>query len=122
MIDDLKKYKVGVTIGYKNQELYKEKGIKAQAVNKEELNFNKMLAGRIDVYQTSKIVGYFTIHKLFTPEKASLFTNHPKIFEINKYHVLFSKNPSGKFYSEKLDLGIIKLKNTRKYDEILSNL
>ncbi|MBF0231032.1 MAG: transporter substrate-binding domain-containing protein [Desulfamplus sp.] len=120
-IDDLKKYKVGVTIGYKQEELYKSKGITAESVPNEEQNFKKMLAGRIDVYQTSKVVGYSAISKLFSPEDASMFTNHPKPVEESQYYILFSKTtPKGKELADKLDSGLKKLKDSGSYDKILA--
>lgn len=121
-LEDLKKYKVGVTIGYKNEYIYKEKGIDAEAVPNEESNFKKILAGRIDVYQTSKVVGYYTINNLFKPTDVNLFTNHPKVFEISEYYILFSKKTAnGKMFSEKFDSGLKKLKSSGKYDEIINN-
>ena len=120
-IEDLKKYKVGVTIGYKEESLYKEKGIFAEAVTSEDLNFKKILAGRIDVYQTSKIVGYTTINKLFSPDVAKQFTNHPKPAVKNEFFILFSKNiPNGQVLADKFDSGLAKLKESGVYDKIVA--
>jgi polar amino acid transport system substrate-binding protein len=120
-IEDLNKYSVGVTLGYKEEDVYKEKGIKAQVVPFEYLNFKKMLAGRIDVYQTSKIVGYLTINKLFTPEEAKLFTNHPKPAVENEFYILFSKKtPHGQALALIFDSGLKKLKESGEYDKIIA--
>ncbi|MBF0452089.1 MAG: ABC transporter substrate-binding protein [Candidatus Magnetomorum sp.] len=120
-IEDLKKYKVGVTIGYKQEKTYKDKGILADAVVSEALNFKKIMAGRIDVYQTSKDVGYATIHQLFSPDQAKLFTTHPKPVEESEYFILFSrKSPKGKYFSEKFDAGLMKLKESGAYDRIIA--
>ena len=119
-LDDLKKYRVGVTAGYKEVELYKTKGIKAEEVADEPMNFKKILAGHIDVYKTSKIVGYATINKLFKPEEAKQFTNDPKTLATDQYYVLFSKkSPNGKLYSEKFDSGLKKLKASGQYTKIM---
>ncbi|SLM31964.1 putative ABC-type amino acid transport/signal transduction systems, periplasmic component/domain [Desulfamplus magnetovallimortis] len=119
-IEDLKKYKVGVTIGYKQEETYKEHGIVADTVPDEQMNFKKMLVGRIDVYQTSKVVGYATINKLFPPEEAKLFTNHPKAVEESEYYILFSKKtPNGQHFADKFDSGLKKIKESGLYDKIL---
>jgi polar amino acid transport system substrate-binding protein len=120
-IEDLKNYKVGVTIGYKQEQIYKEKGIEAEAVRSDELNFRKILAGRIDVHQTSKDVGYATINKIFSPEQAALFTNHPKAVEENEYFILFSKNTeNGKKLADIFDAGIKKLIESGTYDKIIT--
>ena len=118
--EDLKKYRVGVTVGYKAEEIYKEKGIEAQSVATEDLNFKKILKGRIDIYETSKIVGYNLINKLFKPEEAKLFTHHSKIIEENEYFILFSKTSRGKMFSERFDSGLKKIKESGIYDEILA--
>ena len=120
-MNDIKKYKVGVTIGYKDEKIYKDKGINADPVPSEEMNFKKMLAGRIDVYMTSKVVGYSTIHKLFTPEEAKLFTNHPTPVEQGEFYILFSKKTTnGKALADKFDEGMKKLKDSGAYKKILA--
>ena len=88
-LHDPKKYRVGVTLGYKQEKTYAESGIVADAAPLEELDFKKMLIGRIDVFQTSKRVGYLTISKLFNREDAARFTNHPMSVEIDEYFILF---------------------------------
>ena len=120
---DLKKYKVGVTVVYKQEQIYKDAGITADAVPSEEMNFKKMLEGRIDVYQTSKDVGYETIKTLFPADKAGLFTNHPKPVEQSEYFILFSKkNPNSKALADKFDAGFKKLKDSGAYDKIVAPL
>ena len=122
-IADLKKYKVGVTIGYKHEKLYLDAGIPADPVPSEELNFKKMLVGRIDVYRTSKDVGYETIKELFQADKAALFTHHPKVVEWAGLYVLFSKmTPNGKMLADKFDSGFKKLKESGAYDKIVAPL
>jgi polar amino acid transport system substrate-binding protein len=121
-IDDLKNYSVGVTVGYKEEKIYKDKGIKADAVPSEDTNFKKMLAGRIDVYQTSKVVGYSMINKMFTPDEAKLFTNHATPVEQAEYFILFSKKtPNGKALADKFDSGLKKLKDSGAYKKILAD-
>ncbi|MBF0204986.1 MAG: transporter substrate-binding domain-containing protein [Desulfamplus sp.] len=120
-IEDLKKYKVGVTISYKQEAIYKEHGITADTVPEEAMNFKKMLTGRIEVYQTSKAVGYATIKKLFSPEDAAKFTNHPKAVETDEFYILFSKKlPTSKALADKFDEGMKKIKESGLYDKILA--
>lgn len=122
-LEDLKKYSVGVTFGYKEEKIYKENGIKAQAVPTEELNFKKILARRIDVYQTSKTVGYSTINKIFTVEDADKFTHHNKPAVKNEFYILFSKKiPNGRELADKFDSGLKKLKESGAYDIIMKSM
>ena len=119
-LDDLRRYKVGVTIGYRDEDAYRQQGITADPVASEELNFQKMLVGRIDVYQTSKTVGYAVINKMFSREDAQRFTHHPTPAQINDYYVLFSKtSPNGGRYADRLDAGLKKIKASGLYDQIM---
>jgi polar amino acid transport system substrate-binding protein len=54
-------------------------------VPSEEMNFKKIVAGRIDTYDTSKEVGYATIAKTLSPEEAKLITHHAKPVEQTEY-------------------------------------
>jgi polar amino acid transport system substrate-binding protein len=120
--EDLKKYSVGVTMGYKEEKIYKDNGIKAQAVPTEDLNFKKILAGRIDIYQTSKIVGYSIINKIFTTEESSRFTHHHKPAVKNEFYILFSKKSSnGQKLADRFDAGLKKLKESGMYDIIMKS-
>jgi polar amino acid transport system substrate-binding protein len=119
-MDDLKQYKVGVTSGYKNEAVYKTQQIVADAAPSEELNFKKLIAGRIDVYETSKIVGYSTIKKTLSPDQAARFTHHPKVAEENDYYILFSRAiPNGQTLADRFDSGLRKLKASGAYAKIL---
>ena len=110
-----------MTLGYKQEKTYAENGIPAEVVPLEELNFRKMLVGRIDVFQTSRRVGYMTIGKLFTAEEAARFTHHPKPVEIDEYFILFSKvSPKGKYWADKFDEGLAALKKSGRYQELVS--
>ncbi len=120
-MEDLKKYTLGVTLSFKQEKIYKENGLKAERVTREDLNFKKMLVGRIDAYETSKTVGYNLISNLFSKEEAKLFTHHPKAVEVNEYYILFSKKTSnGKSFADKFDSGLQKIKASGLYDRILT--
>ena len=120
-IDDIKKYKAGVTVGYKQETTYKENGIVADVAPTEIANFQKLLLGRIDIFETSKIVGYDTIKKQFTPDEAKLFTHHPKAIEENAYYILFSrKSKDGKDLADKFDSGLNKLMKSGAYKKFVS--
>lgn len=121
-LEDLKQYRVGSTIGYRNETTYKERGIPFESVSTEELNYKKILAGRIDVYGTSKTVGYATINKLFANQEAKLFTHHPKPYSMGEYYILFSKTNEArsKMLADKFDAGLKKLKASGAYDKLLA--
>lgn len=116
---DLKKYRVGGTIGYSHVKQLEDQGVTVSAVANEETNFKKMLAGRIDAYPASIVVGYEMINRLFSADKAALFTFHPKLLTEDAMFGLFSKHSAkGKEYSEALSRGLKKLRASGRYDEI----
>jgi polar amino acid transport system substrate-binding protein len=118
---DLKKYRVGVTLGYKNEGIYKKNNIQADVAPSEELNFKKLALGRIEVYETSKVVGYATIAKTMPPELAAQFTHHPKPVAENDYFILFSRRISnGQALAEKFDSGLRKLKASGAYTKVFT--
>jgi polar amino acid transport system substrate-binding protein len=120
-IEDLKRYNVGVSLGYNDQQVYKVQGIDADAAASGPLNFKKMFAGRIDVYSASKVVGYYTIKSLFDESDAHKFTHHPKVIDETDYFILFSKkSPRGQAFCKAFDSGLRKLKDSGVYDEILA--
>jgi polar amino acid transport system substrate-binding protein len=120
-LDDLKNYAVGVTLGLKQVEIYKKNGIRASVVATEDQIFKMMLSNRIEVYQTTKAVGYTAINKLFPPDQAKLFTHHPKPVETDDFYVMFSKtNPKSQAYADRLDAGLKKLMASGGYKKILA--
>ncbi len=120
-LDDLKKYSVGVTVGFKQEEIYRKLGIPFDMASSEESNFRKLFAGRIDVYWTSKTVGYTMIRRLYGVRGMELFTHHPRVAEKNEYYILFSrKSKDGKLFRDKFDPGLRKLRESGVYDRILS--
>lgn len=119
-LEDLKRYRMGVTMGFKEEAIYKAQGIAAEVVTSEDLNFKKMRVGRIDVYQTSKRVGYVTLKKTFGQQETSVFTHHPKVVSESEYFVLFSRaTPRGQYLADKFDAGLKKLKASGGYDKIM---
>ncbi|WP_019615391.1 substrate-binding periplasmic protein [Psychromonas ossibalaenae] len=118
--DDLKKYKIGGNLSYSHVEQLESKGIEVDVAPKEELSFKKLLNGRIDALPADFIVGYDTIHKLFSPVKVSLFTNHPKSLRRGDLFMLISrKYPDSQEIADKLDRGLKKLKESGRHDEII---
>lgn len=120
-LDDLKQYRVGVTQGYKEETIYRERGIAAEVVPNEESNFHKLLLGRIDVYMTTQIVGYEMIGNLFTPKERARFTHHPKVASTSEFFVLFTRqrNTSAE-YARLLDEGLRKLHASGAYRRIMA--
>lgn len=120
-LDDLKKYRLGGTLGYYDTDFLEAHGLTLDKVSDERLNFKKMLAGRIDAYATSLSVGTFLIHELFTPATAARFTHSPKPLDEKSVFVMFSrKSPKGLLLRRKFDQGFRKLKASGRYNAIFA--
>lgn len=120
--DDLKKYRIGGTIGYSHVMQLKEQGVDVDVVASDDINLKKLLAGRIDAAPIGFMVGYDIINRLFSREKADLFTNNPHPLREAEMYGLFSKNSqNGKRYADALSRGISQLKATGRYDEIFES-
>jgi len=118
--NDIKKYRVGATLGYSDVEFLKEKGVKVDIAPKEVLNFKKLLGNRIDIVPSAFLVGYNIINKTFTQDKALLFTNSPKpLYTENDFLVISKKIPNGQKIADTFDSGLRELKQSGKYDEII---
>lgn len=120
---DLRGYKIGGTIGYAYVVPLVEYGLDVEYVQTEELNFRKILAGRINLYPASEKVGYYIINFLFDRESAARFTRDSKPLSTEPYFFLVSrKNPDGPEIIRKFDEGLRALKANGRYDEILSRI
>ncbi|WP_028865727.1 substrate-binding periplasmic protein [Psychromonas aquimarina] len=119
-VGDLKKYKIGGTLGYEHVERFKMQGIDLDIAVKEELSFKKLLIGRIDALPANFFVGYATINRLFSPAKVPLFTNHPKVIrKAGMFMLLSKKSAKAQETADKLDIGLKELKKSGRYDEII---
>jgi len=118
---DLKNYKIGATLGFYYTTHLNNKGLKVEEVPREELNFKKLLRGRLDIVPADFYVGYNVIYKLYTPQKAALFTNHPKSILHDRMYLMISRHVSNaQEIADRFDKGLLKLKGTGRYDKIIS--
>ena len=119
---DLKKYKIGGTIGYKYK-FQEEPGGDALVLDEassDELNFKKLLNNRIDAFPVSKDVGYAMITSNFLPREVKQFTHHSKPYDQTKFFLLLSRAvPENEQIVKKFNEGLAKLKSSGKYDKYL---
>jgi len=120
---DLKKYRIGGTIGYSHIDILANQNLHVEQVPREELNFKKLAKKRIDIVPSSYIVGYNIIGKNFTPSESTLFTNHNKpLHEMDMVLLISRKIPNGNLLITKFNKGLRKLKESGRYDEIILKL
>lgn len=117
---DLKRYRLGGTLGYYDTELLEQHGLTLDTVTHEKLNFEKMFLGRIDAYPTSLKVGGYLIHNLFTPSVATRFTYNPKPLDQANVYAMFSRSTTrGLALRNAFDKGLKRLKLSGRYAVIM---
>lgn len=121
-VDDL----AGTTIGlildsYYGEELElaeKAGKIKVEYVHDIALNYQKILAGHIQLTVEDVTVGYDIIRNSFSPEEIQLFTHHPKPIITKSLHLILSKRiERNKRMLSSFNKGLKKLKLSGKYDK-----
>lgn len=120
-IEDLKNISIGATIGYhygeKFQRAEKEGVISVQRIPTDELNFTKLLKDRIHVFVCNITSGYSILNKVYAPETAALFTNHPKTLIENPLALILSnQNHLNESRMKKFNLGLRQIKENGSYD------
>lgn len=88
--------------------------------SKDDIQFDKLLRHRIKVFPMNIYTGYYMIQEKFTPEKAAMFTHHPRPLKTSVYHVLFSRKVKENAGRVKLfNQGVQQLKESGEYDRII---
>ncbi len=128
--DDLKGMRIGGTIGYGYNEEY-DKAEQSQEfiihrVPRDEQNFAKLLAGRIDIFPITTEVGYYILQTKFRLKDQQLITHHTQSLTPSKernLHLLLSKKiEKNKQVLILFNLGLEQLKQSgklRQYHEEL---
>ncbi|MFD2205831.1 substrate-binding periplasmic protein [Kiloniella antarctica] len=98
-LDDLAGYRMGGGIKYSYGPEF-DAALAAQTFlmdrqPNDRANFEKLLAGRVQLYPQEISVGYFALQSQFAPEQQARITHHPKAILNNKSYVLFPKSLPG---------------------------
>jgi len=119
-LSDLSGLRVGGTIGYSHVQQLEDAGISVNTAASDDVNFKKLLNGRIDVFPASKIVGNTMIKDLFSTEEARQLTFHPEPLSQGDMFIMFSRNTAqGQQMADAFDQGLTELKNSGRYDDII---
>lgn len=117
--DDLVDLKLGGSLGYKYN-IESHPGIKIERASREELNFKKLLLGRIEIFLSDVDVGYEVLYQHFTTEKLQLITHHPKPFHRTEYHLILSRQvDDSRHFLELFNRGLKRLRESGKYDQYI---
>ena len=126
-LEDLNDFKIGVTRGYTYTEKFwelNEKGIlDFDVVNDDKTNFKKLLNSRIDIFPSSKVVGYYILRNQMSSSAADLLSFNEKPLLEGSTHVLFLKSkPNSKKLLEIFNSGLKKIKENGTYDKMKDDL
>jgi len=91
---DLKGYRIGGTLGYWYEKVFKEAGLTTEYVINDEINFKKLKAGRVDMVASEELVGWEVIKKMF-PSSIYNFDTVKKPLDISELHLMISKKYPG---------------------------
>ncbi|MCJ8318822.1 MAG: transporter substrate-binding domain-containing protein [Colwellia sp.] len=125
-LQDLKGIKIGGTSKYNYSEEFTRaidiEALDVEFVTKDEFNYKKLLAGRIQIFLNDPAVGNAQIRNNLSADEADLLTHSPKEFGINTLHFIISKNKQGhQYYLDKFNEGMKKLKNSGRYQQMLND-
>ena len=126
-LDDLKNYKFGATRGYTyTTEFWKaaeSKRLKVEVTDSDKQNFQKLLAGRIDIFPSGSVNGFTLLKKEFDASKSDIVSFHPKPLSEITGHLAFTRNGKN---SENLmrifNQGLAQLKKEGVYDQFRDDL
>jgi len=128
-IDDLKKYKIGVTAGYSYgkdvDKAIKNNSLSTQVVTADKQNFKKLLLERVDLVPIEMIVGYTLINEIFPPIQRQYFTNNNKAISKENYYLIISKKLPKKRQEKILkdfNKGIKILRDSGRYQQMLESI
>jgi len=126
-LQDLKGIKIGGTSKYDYGKAFNDataaKKITVDFAAKDEFNYKKLLAGRIQVFPNDPAVGHAQIKNVLSPEEAKLLTYHPKQFGESSLHLIINaKNKRSKYLLDKFNAGLEKLKLNGQYQQMLRDL
>lgn len=121
-ISDLEGYKIGGTVGYFYGDEFdnaeKDGRITIERATEDEMNFQKLAAGRVDIVICEIDVGYELIDKVFPPEEAEKIVHHPRSISANPLYLLLSKNVEGnEELIEPFNRGLKRLDESGKLDQ-----
>lgn len=118
-IDELKNYNIGTMLGYTYSPEFdkarKEKTLKTEEVSGHEPNFQKLAAGRIDIYIVERSVGLYIIKKLGL-QKEFKYLNVP--LKVQQGYMGISKKNPKKALLVKINAGLQALKASGEYQKI----
>ncbi|AZZ92448.1 transporter substrate-binding domain-containing protein [Hahella sp. KA22] len=124
-IEDLKPYKIGLTLGYfYGPTLARAEvrdGFVFERVSTDLLNMRKLAAGRIQLFAVNREVGLQIARSEISAQDAANITYHPKPISVDAQHLLISRNIDpvrARFLLDSFNRGLRKLRDSGRYETL----
>ena len=92
---DLSGYQIGLTQDYDYGEVIENavdlELVRTETVSSDRLNFEKLIAGRIDLFPMDRIVGQEMLEEQFSEKKRETLTWHPRPVRLDRLRLLLSR-------------------------------
>jgi polar amino acid transport system substrate-binding protein len=123
-IDDLKRYRIGVTNGYFYGNAFGEavrRGeLRVEVVASDELNFRKLQQGRIDLFPSNRTAGMALLDRLFAAEQARQIVADLHMLNSQPLGLMLNRmNPENARLMEDFNRGLRKLRASGELDRML---
>ncbi|WP_281557158.1 transporter substrate-binding domain-containing protein [Thalassomonas sp. RHCl1] len=120
--DDLTGIEIGATVRYNYGGVFIDADnagkLSLEIAATDEINFRKLLGGRIKIFPISRKVGYTLLADLFNAEETDLVTHHPKVLVSNITRLLIpKKNPKSQYFVDMFNKGLKMLKASGEYEQ-----
>ena len=119
-LDDLKGIRIGATAGFTYTTEFwdaaKSKRLEIEEAASEELNFKKLLKGRIDLFPSDPLVGQKVLQENFGSKEIATVTYDDKPMVAPTGHLLFSRKlANGEALVAAFNRGLAKLRDSGRY-------
>ncbi len=115
---DLKSFSFAGTRSYAHVEFLEKAGAKVDVADSDELNFKKLLAGRIQYFPVSEAVGWDLIKTKFAADKDKFATVTKPILSDSLAIMVKKDDAKSKAFLEKFNKGLKIIKENGKFSEI----
>ena len=121
-LDDLKGISIGATETYAYTpeflQAMKNGSLHVELLSSDELNFRKLLKGRIEIFPLNIVVAHALLASKFTRQEIASITYHPRALYSIQTHLLFSKKVTKNMRLLKLfNKGLKRLKDSGKFNQ-----
>ncbi|WDE07683.1 transporter substrate-binding domain-containing protein [Thalassomonas viridans] len=125
--EDLSGIRIGTTIRYfygREFEAADKAGkLLVEHASSDEINFRKLLGGRIQIFPIGQKAGYHLLSKSFLPEKVDSVTHHAKALVRYQLRLMVAKtNKKSRYFIDKFNEGLKRLKASGEYEQYFAEI